>query len=160
MRIYALLNNIVVILANNYSYNIKKSAKLRAGYTLPNRKSARTVTKNQQLLLQYDNSNQLQNNQANNNSAIVVHSGISSQQTGGVNSAHTANTAGGISSSTELALIRKGVNTKVPVPKWHAPWELSSVISGHLGWVRSIAFDPSNEWFATGSADRTIKVIF
>lgn len=33
------------------------------------------------------------------------------------------------------------------------------VISGHLGWVRSVAFDPSNEWFCTGSADRTIKVI-
>jgi pleiotropic regulator 1 len=43
-------------------------------------------------------------------------------------------------------------------PNWHAPWELSAVISGHIGWVRSIAFDPSNEWFATGSADRTIKI--
>ncbi|KAF7146305.1 hypothetical protein RHSIM_Rhsim04G0224200 [Rhododendron simsii] len=32
------------------------------------------------------------------------------------------------------------------------------VISGHLGWVRSIAFDPSNMWFCTGSADRTIKI--
>lgn len=32
------------------------------------------------------------------------------------------------------------------------------MISGHLGWVRSLAFDPSNEWFATGSVDRTIKV--
>ncbi len=32
------------------------------------------------------------------------------------------------------------------------------VISGHLGWVRCIALDPSNEWFATGSGDRTIKV--
>ena len=47
---------------------------------------------------------------------------------------------------------------KVPKPQWHANWELSSVISGHLGWVRSLAFDPSNEWFATGSVDRTIKV--
>lgn len=46
----------------------------------------------------------------------------------------------------------------VPTPQWHAPWELSTVISGHLGWVRSIAFDASNEWFATGSADRTIKI--
>lgn len=27
-----------------------------------------------------------------------------------------------------------------------------------LRWVRSIAFDPSNEWFVTGSADRTIKL--
>ena len=25
-------------------------------------------------------------------------------------------------------------------------------------WVRSIAFDPGNEWFVTGSQDRTIKV--
>ena len=45
----------------------------------------------------------------------------------------------------------------MPEPSWHAPWELSAVISGHLGWVRSIAFDASNEWFVTGSADRTIK---
>lgn len=52
----------------------------------------------------------------------------------------------------------KHTPTNVPTPTWHAPWELSAVISGHLGWVRSIAFDPSNEWFATGSADRTIKI--
>lgn len=25
-------------------------------------------------------------------------------------------------------------------------------------WVRSLAVDPGNEWFVTGSADRTIKV--
>lgn len=27
-----------------------------------------------------------------------------------------------------------------------------------MGWVRSVAFEPSNEWFCTGSADGTIKV--
>ena len=27
-----------------------------------------------------------------------------------------------------------------------------------MGWVRSVAFEPGNEWFCTGSADRTIKV--
>lgn len=43
-------------------------------------------------------------------------------------------------------------------PRWHPPWELSAVISGHVGWVRAIALDPSNEWFVTGSADRTIKI--
>lgn len=32
------------------------------------------------------------------------------------------------------------------------------VISGHTGWVRSVAVEPGNKWFATGSADRTIKV--
>ena len=29
---------------------------------------------------------------------------------------------------------------------------------GRCRWVRSLAFDPSNEWFCTGSADRTIKI--
>ena len=29
--------------------------------------------------------------------------------------------------------------------QYHAEWELDAVISGHLGWVRSIAFDPTNE---------------
>jgi pleiotropic regulator 1 len=43
-------------------------------------------------------------------------------------------------------------------PEWHAPWKLMRVISGHTGWVRSIAVDPSNEWFATGSGDRTVKI--
>lgn len=57
-----------------------------------------------------------------------------------------------------MALVNPQTKIKVPTPRWHAPWELSAVISGHLGWVRSIAFDPSNEWFATGSADRTIKI--
>lgn len=49
-------------------------------------------------------------------------------------------------------------NTSIPTPQWHAPWQLSTVISSHLGWVRSIAFDPTNDMFATGSADRTIKI--
>ncbi|KAL0486658.1 pre-mRNA splicing factor prp46 [Acrasis kona] len=43
-------------------------------------------------------------------------------------------------------------------PTWHAPWKLMRVISGHNGWVRSIAVDCSNEWFAAGGTDRTIKV--
>lgn len=31
------------------------------------------------------------------------------------------------------------------------------VISGHLGWVRALAVDPSNKFFVSGSNDRTIK---
>lgn len=46
----------------------------------------------------------------------------------------------------------------IPKPKWHAPWKLSRVISGHLGWVRCIAVEPGNEWFATGAGDRVIKI--
>jgi pleiotropic regulator 1 len=48
--------------------------------------------------------------------------------------------------------------TPAPVPQWHAPWKLMRVISGHLGWVRCVDVDVSNEFFVTGSADRTIKV--
>jgi len=36
-------------------------------------------------------------------------------------------------------------------PQWHAPWKLMRVLSGHWGWVRSIAVDVSNEWFCTGA---------
>jgi pleiotropic regulator 1 len=47
---------------------------------------------------------------------------------------------------------------KFQPPTWHAPWKTKYVISGHLGWVRCVAFEPGNEWFCTGSADRTIKL--
>lgn len=46
---------------------------------------------------------------------------------------------------------------KVIRPEWHRPWKLMRVISGHHGWVRSIAVDPANQFFVTGSSDRTIK---
>ena len=48
----------------------------------------------------------------------------------------------------------------MPKPTWHPPWKLARVISGHSGWVRCISFDPTNEFFATGAADRMIKVRF
>ncbi|MCJ1468661.1 pre-mRNA-splicing factor prp46 [Pseudocyphellaria aurata] len=49
-------------------------------------------------------------------------------------------------------------NAQQPKPEWHAPWKLMRVISGHLGWVRSLAVEPGNEWFASGAGDRTIKI--
>lgn len=45
-----------------------------------------------------------------------------------------------------------------PRPDWHPPWKLMRVISGHLGWVRSLAVEPGNKWFASGAGDRTIKI--
>jgi len=56
------------------------------------------------------------------------------------------------------AALARRLPSQWPRPRWHAPWRCYRVISGHLGWVRSVAFDPSNEWFCTGSGDRTIKV--
>ncbi|KAB7493632.1 UNVERIFIED_CONTAM: hypothetical protein RMT77_015793 [Armadillidium vulgare] len=59
-------------------------------------------------------------------------------------------------SSTQQLMIRKA--PILPKPKWHPPWKLARVISGHLGWVRCVAVEPGNEWFATGSNDRIIKI--
>ena len=42
----------------------------------------------------------------------------------------------------------------MPKPRWHAPWKLYRVISGHIGWVRAVDFEPGNEWFVTGANDR------
>ncbi|KAL0690877.1 hypothetical protein Bca4012_090556 [Brassica carinata] len=56
------------------------------------------------------------------------------------------------------AALMERIPSRWPRPEWHAPWKSYRVIQGHLGWVRSVAFDSSNEWFCTGSADRTIKV--
>lgn len=60
--------------------------------------------------------------------------------------------------ASSSALVRIKEPRKVPKPEWHAPWKLMRVISGHLGWVRSVAVDISNEWFVTGAGDRVIKV--
>ena len=55
------------------------------------------------------------------------------------------------------SLVRKGAVVQQK-PEWHAPWKLMRVISGHLGWVRSLAVEPENKWFASGAGDRTIKI--
>ncbi|EHY52787.1 pre-mRNA-splicing factor prp46 [Exophiala dermatitidis] len=58
---------------------------------------------------------------------------------------------------TGNSLIRRP-NMIQPRPDWHAPWKLMRVISGHLGWVRALAVEPGNQWFASGAGDRTIKI--
>ncbi|ORZ26990.1 WD40-repeat-containing domain protein [Lobosporangium transversale] len=55
------------------------------------------------------------------------------------------------------SLVRRPV-AKAVRPDWHAPWKLMRVISGHQGWVRSVAVEPGNTWFATGAGDRIIKI--
>ncbi|KAF8804153.1 WD40 repeat-like protein [Phlegmacium glaucopus] len=48
--------------------------------------------------------------------------------------------------------------TRTIKPTYHPPWKLVRVISGHLGWVRSVAVEPGNKWFATGAGDRVVKI--
>lgn len=58
---------------------------------------------------------------------------------------------------TSSALVRKDTIRQAR-PDWHAPWKIKTVVAGHMGWVRSVAVEPDNQWFATGAADRTIKI--
>ncbi|KAK4127138.1 WD40 repeat-like protein [Parathielavia appendiculata] len=61
--------------------------------------------------------------------------------------------------SQNLSLSRRPDNLLAqPRPDWHPPWKLQRVISGHLGWVRALAVEPNNKWFASGAGDRTIKI--
>ncbi|KAK2063827.1 WD domain-containing protein [Colletotrichum caudatum] len=62
-------------------------------------------------------------------------------------------------SSDSTSLTQAGTSTPHGSrPEWHPPWKLMRVISGHLGWVRSLAVEPGNKWFASGAGDRTIKI--
>lgn len=67
----------------------------------------------------------------------------------------TGSSGGG--SATSTSLINRDLYVQEQ-PEWHAPWKLMRVISGHQGWVRSVCVEPGNQWFATGSSDRTIKI--
>ncbi|KAM4059360.1 WD domain, G-beta repeat domain-containing protein [Hirsutella rhossiliensis] len=65
----------------------------------------------------------------------------------------------GESASKDMSLATRGASAYQQVkPEWHPPWKLMRVISGHLGWVRSLAVEPGNKWFASGAGDRTIKI--
>ena len=66
--------------------------------------------------------------------------------------------AGGEKEYVPSATIAKRAASKWPRPDWHQHLELYRVVSGHQGWVRCLAFDPSNEFFVSGSNDRTIRV--
>lgn len=74
----------------------------------------------------------------------------------------TTTTGGSASSDSapqSTSLMSRGANIiRQAKPEWHPPWKLMRVISGHLGWVRSLAVEPGNQWFASGAGDRTIKI--
>lgn len=69
----------------------------------------------------------------------------------------STSTPGGQQPGQQL-MRRSDVSLVQPKPDWHPPWKLMRVISGHLGWVRALAVEPDNKWFASGAGDRTIKI--
>ncbi|XP_043289636.1 pleiotropic regulator 1 [Venturia canescens] len=86
------------------------------------------------------------------NTSVVVYNNTSS------NSVVTSSMPQSNATTTNSMVMAQKKSHSIAKPKWHAPWKLYRVISGHLGWVRCCAVEPGNEWFATGSADRVIKI--
>lgn len=85
----------------------------------------------------------------------------------GVDDIYTSPSVTASAAAASQALVLAGVQQQaltqrrapsIPKPQWHPPWKLYRVVSGHLGWVRCIAVEPGNDWFATGSNDRIIKI--
>ena len=62
-----------------------------------------------------------------------------------------------LAEETRLGTVRATSLRRLIRPKWHKPYKLYRVIVGHHGWVRCLAVSPCNTYFASGSADRTIK---
>ena len=121
----------------------KKQAKIRINYS----KSCINTTAN----VESDDNNTLMiTNTSSNATPEIVSS--SSNKMNEKNSSQLVSISSSSSSSSSYK------HNNIPIPRWHAPWELSSVIAGHVGWVRAIAIDPMNEYFVTGSSDRTLKI--
>ncbi|XP_074264629.1 protein pleiotropic regulatory locus 1-like [Silene latifolia] len=88
----------------------------------------------------------------------IIEPSIKPQDTNQDQTSSLSTPSGSTDRFSTSALTEK-VSSRWPRPDWHRPWKIYRVITGgHLGWVRAVAFDPSNNWFCTGSADRTIKV--
>lgn len=56
----------------------------------------------------------------------------------------------------QAQLARDGVAT-APVTHNQPRWKMAKILTGHHGWVRCLAVDPSNKFFCTGSNDCKIK---
>jgi pleiotropic regulator 1 len=85
----------------------------------------------------------------------VAHSNQKASSTSNSNS--NSHIAQKLPSLLSQSLIRR-VEARSVKPNYHPQWKLLRVISGHLGWVRAVAVEPGNQWFATGAGDRIIKV--
>jgi pleiotropic regulator 1 len=93
----------------------------------------------------------------------VGHSGMLSI-TGGTASAAPGTSQSLVAASGGIGAEDNTVKSMLPSrermvkPQWHAPWKLYRVLSGHTGWVRCVDVEPENKWFATGGADRMVKI--
>ena len=147
------------------SASVKRKAKVVGAFTVPKKAMVMPHSSGDATVLQQPQVALLENGAASTNS-VSVSAPQPSQQLQLVSATSKSEepsssafpSSSSSSSSSSGALVLRKAEGEVTRTAWHAPWELSTVLAGHQGWVRSVAFDPQNEWFVTGSADRTIKV--
>jgi pleiotropic regulator 1 len=104
----------------------------------------------------YQKQGQENGSETGENGAVSVYKPPNMMAAAVKNNQGTVATSGVVGEKLNQLAVRKAPN--MPKPQWHAPWKLFRVISGHMGWVRCVAIEPGNEWFATGAADRVIKI--
>lgn len=137
-----------------YREKTRKSVKARDGYGLvfdrvlkaAQEKKNTSATNGaieapDKLLAITDGSN---NNSATGSESCLVPANNTNKNSSEGNFSNSLVSAAGMRSGTNssnIQLIPKKAPS-IPKPAWHAPWKLSRVISGHLGWVRSIAVEP------------------
>ncbi|KAH8676361.1 WD40-repeat-containing domain protein [Xylariales sp. PMI_506] len=84
--------------------------------------------------------------------------GIAAKPTSGATKTPFSSTTRAENAQSQALSVARAQATHQIKPDWHPPWKLMRVISGHLGWVRALAVEPGNQWFASGAGDRTIKI--
>ncbi|KOB87930.1 hypothetical protein PFDG_04364 [Plasmodium falciparum Dd2] len=106
-------------------------------------------------------------NNNNNNNVNTENSLLPYTNDGKINNTNNLNNFGPIIKKSDDNILSSDVlkhiktldiHKKIKKPKWHFPYKLYRVILGHSGWVNCVDVDISNEWFATGSNDRLIKI--
>jgi len=55
-------------------------------------------------------------------------------------------------------LKNRGMHATRALPSYHRSWHVTRVVAGHDAPVHCVCVDSSNDWFVSGSADRTVKV--
>ncbi|KAK1933442.1 WD domain, G-beta repeat containing protein [Babesia divergens] len=113
------------------------------------------ITNKRSLLALGDNVNATEAKRRGGVGALSV---VSESPKDRVMASYLRETVAGGHSIAPLGIQPKAGSIRRQQPKWHPPWKMYRMIVGHQGWVHCVSVDVSNQWFATGSADRLIKI--
>uniref|UniRef100_A0A1I7XMT6 Pleiotropic regulator 1 n=1 Tax=Heterorhabditis bacteriophora TaxID=37862 RepID=A0A1I7XMT6_HETBA len=142
--------------------NLMRSIKRKSEYGSVIRQVEEAKKRREQEMLQLPSSQPaLGTGTISGENSLAITDGVGNKIPSGPGQMLSVLPVGQSSARTEEGTTRSLLPLKAPMmvkPKWHAPWKLYRVISGHTGWVRAVDVEPQNQWFASGGADRIIKI--